>query len=45
MDTTQPHAKLTFSVCAAFAEFERELIRERTKAGMGAASMSVGLSC
>ena len=37
MDTTQPHGKLIFSVCAAFAEFERELIRERTKAGMGAA--------
>jgi DNA invertase Pin-like site-specific DNA recombinase len=37
MDTTQPHGKLIFSVCAAFAEFERELIRERTKAGMAAA--------
>lgn len=37
MDTTQPHGKLVFSVCAAFAEFEHELILERTKADMGAA--------
>ena len=37
MDTTTPHGKLVFSVFAALAEFERELIIERTKAGLAAA--------
>src|SRR5260370_32062155 len=37
VDTTRPEGKLIFAVFAAFAEFERELIRERTKAGMLAA--------
>jgi DNA invertase Pin-like site-specific DNA recombinase len=37
IDTTRPEGKLIFAVFAAFAEFERELIRERTKAGMLAA--------
>ncbi len=37
IDTTQPHGRLIFGVFAAFAEFERELIRERTAAGMKAA--------
>ena len=37
IDTTRPDGKLFFSVFAAFAEFERELTRERTKAGMKAA--------
>lgn len=37
IDTTQPHGRLIFGVFAAFAEFERELIRERTAAGMQAA--------
>ncbi len=37
IDTTTPAGKLTFSVLAAIAEFERELIRERVKAGMAAA--------
>lgn len=37
IDTTTPAGKLTFTVLAAIAEFERELIRERVKAGMAAA--------
>jgi len=37
IDTTRPEGKLIFAVFAAFAEFERELIRERTSAGMKAA--------
>ena len=37
IDTTTPGGKLIFHVFAALAEFEREVIRERTKAGMAAA--------
>ena len=37
VDTTRPEGKLIFAVFAAFAKFERELIRERTRAGMTAA--------
>jgi DNA invertase Pin-like site-specific DNA recombinase len=37
IDTTRPEGKLHFAMLAAFAEFERELNRERTKAGMAAA--------
>ena len=37
IDTTRPEGRLIFGVFAAFSEFERELIRERTKAGMQAA--------
>jgi DNA invertase Pin-like site-specific DNA recombinase len=37
IDTTKPEGRLFFAMFAAFAEFERELIRERTKAGMHAA--------
>ena len=37
IDTTRPEGQLIFGVFAAFSEFERELIRERTKAGMRAA--------
>lgn len=37
IDTTTPAGKLTFSVLAAIAEFERELIQERVRAGMAAA--------
>jgi DNA invertase Pin-like site-specific DNA recombinase len=33
IDTTTPHGKLTFHIFAAIAEFEREIIRERTNAG------------
>jgi DNA invertase Pin-like site-specific DNA recombinase len=34
VDTTTPAGKLLFHVVAAMAEFERDLIRERVKAGM-----------
>jgi DNA invertase Pin-like site-specific DNA recombinase len=37
IDTTTPSGKLVFGIFAALAEFERELIRERTKAGLAAA--------
>jgi DNA invertase Pin-like site-specific DNA recombinase len=35
IDTTTPGGKLVFHVFAALAEFERDLIRERTSAGAG----------
>lgn len=37
IDTTRPEGRMIFAIFAALAEFERELIRERTKAGMAAA--------
>src|SRR5512135_1184260 len=37
IDTTTSGGKLVFHVFAALAEFERDLIRERTKAGLDAA--------
>jgi DNA invertase Pin-like site-specific DNA recombinase len=37
IDTTTPGGKLVFHVFAALAEFERDLIRERTTAGLAAA--------
>ena len=37
LDTTTPGGRLVFHVFAALAEFERELIRERTQAGLAAA--------
>ena len=37
LDTTTPHGKLIFSIMGAVAEFERDLIRERTRAGMASA--------
>ena len=37
VDTTTPGGKLVFHVFAALAEFERDLIRERTGAGLAAA--------
>jgi DNA invertase Pin-like site-specific DNA recombinase len=37
LDTTTPGGKLVFHVFGALAEFERELIRERTRAGLAAA--------
>jgi len=37
IDTTTPGGKLVFHVFAALAEFERDLIRERTNAGLQAA--------
>ena len=35
IDTTTPAGKLVFAIFAALAEFERELISERTTAGLG----------
>lgn len=37
IDTTTPIGMLLFNICAAFSEMERELIRERVKAGVDAA--------
>ena len=37
IDTTTPLGMVLFSMCAAFSEMERELIRERVKAGLEAA--------
>ena len=37
IDTSTPTGRLTFHALAAIAEFERDLIRERTKAGLAAA--------
>src|SRR5215213_4097352 len=37
IDTTTPNGRLMFGVFAALAEFERELIVERTKAGLASA--------
>lgn len=37
IDTTTPIGMLLFNMCAAFSEMERELIKERVKAGLDAA--------
>lgn len=37
LDTTLPAGRLTFQVLGAVAEFEREMLRERVKAGMNQA--------
>jgi DNA invertase Pin-like site-specific DNA recombinase len=37
LDTTTPGGKLVFHLFGALAEFERDLIRERTQAGLAAA--------
>src|SRR5690348_6581068 len=37
IDTTTPGGKLVFHIFGALAEFERDLIRERTQAGLAAA--------
>src|ERR1700757_3930255 len=37
IDTTSPSGKLVFGIFAALAEFERELIVKRTRAGMASA--------
>ena len=37
IDTTTPNGKLIFHLFGAFAEFERNIIRERTNAGLAAA--------
>ncbi|WP_262697183.1 recombinase family protein [Fibrisoma montanum] len=37
IDTTTTQGRLVFNLFASLAEFERDLIRERTKAGLAAA--------
>jgi DNA invertase Pin-like site-specific DNA recombinase len=37
VDTTTPQGKLMFAIIAAFAEFEREIIRERVRSGLAQA--------
>lgn len=37
IDTTTPQGRLAFNLFASLAEFERDLIRERTQAGLVAA--------
>jgi DNA invertase Pin-like site-specific DNA recombinase len=37
IDTSTPHGKLIFGIFASLAEFERELIVERTRAGLASA--------
>ena len=37
IDTSTPQGKLTFHIFAAIAEFERDIIRDRTNAGLSAA--------
>lgn len=37
MDTTTPEGRLAFGIFASLAEFERDLIAERTRAGLAAA--------
>jgi hypothetical protein len=41
IDTTTSGGKLVFHIFGALAEFERELIRERTQAGITAACLSI----
>src|SRR5580692_7461725 len=40
IDTTLPAGRLTFQILGAVAEFEREMLRERVKAGMAQARRS-----
>ncbi|WP_366142229.1 recombinase family protein [uncultured Tateyamaria sp.] len=37
IDTSSPSGRLMFHMCAAMAEFERDLIRQRTRDGLAAA--------
>ena len=37
IDTTNPQGRLIFNIFASLAEFERDVIRERTLAGLSAA--------
>ncbi len=38
LDTTTPNGRLTFHLFSALAQFERDLIQERTRAGLAAAA-------
>ncbi len=40
IDTRTAQGKLVFNIFAALAEFEREIIRERTNAGLSAAKQT-----
>ena len=42
IDTTTPGGRLVFHVFGALGQFERDLIRERTKAGLAAAAAARG---
>jgi DNA invertase Pin-like site-specific DNA recombinase len=42
IDTTTPSGKLLFQIIGAFAEFEREIIRERVKAGKTKSKLKQG---
>jgi len=44
IDTSTINGKLTFHLFAALAEFERALVRERTRAGLDAAPSFVSIS-
>ena len=44
IDTTTTGGKLVFHIMGALSEFERDLIKERTKAGMKAAKNAVNMS-
>jgi len=44
IDTSSPQGKFTLQVLGAAAEFERALIRERTKAGLASARTKAGLA-
>jgi DNA invertase Pin-like site-specific DNA recombinase len=44
IDTTTAAAKMVFGIFAALSEFERELISERTKAGLASARARGGES-
>jgi DNA invertase Pin-like site-specific DNA recombinase len=37
IDTTTPQGRLSFNLFVSLAEFERDLVRERTQAGLSAA--------
>ncbi|KPA11144.1 Resolvase domain-containing protein [Candidatus Magnetomorum sp. HK-1] len=37
IDTTSPQGRLSFNIFASLAEFERDIIRERTQAGLSSA--------
>ena len=40
IDTTTPSGKMMFQMCGVFAEFERNIIRERVKSGLDRAKKS-----